>query len=145
MQCEFLQNQILDISYALPIILSYFSYKVTMKRVENQWAFHQVNYCPKHFCIFFKIWIWLNPCGWGEWLGIFLLYAFLTSNLKEMDFINDWCTCRTHPKYFSWKTSCCWYSGSRVRRATAVLAFAKHRFPLTRYTLTQGAEIKVLM
>ena len=49
-------------------------------------------------------------------------------------------TWRTHPVYFSWKTSCCWYNGSKVLLAVAVLAFAKHRLPLTKYTFTQGAK-----
>ena len=34
--------------------------------------------------------IWANPCGRGEWLGIFLQYAFFILSLKEMDFTFRW-------------------------------------------------------
>ena len=59
--------------------------------------------------------------------------------------LQHWLTWRTQPWYFSWNTSCCWYNGSRVLLAVAVLAFAKHLFPLTRYTLTQGAKNKRIL
>ena len=63
-----------------------------------------------------------------------------TSHIQNVFFFNTLLTCSTHPLYFSWKTSCCWYKGSRVLLAVAVLALARHLLPLTRYTLTQGAK-----
>ena len=49
-------------------------------------------------------------------------------------------TCRILPAYGSVKTSCCWYNGSSVRRATVVFCFSTQCLPSIIYTFTYGAE-----